>query len=138
MPTFELNKSIEVRKLNKRSKLPLSEPPVMIPYGGLVEDIEQDGDLARFVYLGELYQCKQNLLSTALGNLDPQTEDPGTRTNAKSQEVRIRWEELGAETHRTWRAKLPGGWLIVVGSSDSKGAAFYPDPGHTWDGRTLD
>ena len=44
MATQELIKSIEAKKLNKRSKLPLPEPPVTIPYGGLVQDLEADGE----------------------------------------------------------------------------------------------
>jgi len=37
------------------------------------------------------------------------------------------------------RARLPGGWLIVVsGTHGASGAAFYPDPQHLWDGGTRD
>lgn len=136
MPSFELNKSIEAKRLNKRSKLLLSEPPATIPYGALVENIEEDGDNDRFVYLGELYQCTHNLLSSALRTSDSHVPRSSTPAGTKAEDVRLRWEELRSEPHRTWRMKLPGGWLIAVGSSDTKGAAFYPDPDHSWDGRS--
>jgi hypothetical protein len=32
------------------------------------------------------------------------------------------------------RAKIPGGWLVVMGPS---GLAFVPDPEHRWDGNSL-
>jgi len=38
----------------------------------------------------------------------------------------------------TWRAKVPGGWLVltdVFGSGTFP--TFYPDPQHEWDGGTL-
>lgn len=42
----------------------------------------------------------------------------------------------------TKRARVPGGWLVVVslniGSSASVGLTFYPDPEHVWNGHSLD
>ncbi|MGA2063256.1 MAG: hypothetical protein ABSG67_22525 [Thermoguttaceae bacterium] len=32
------------------------------------------------------------------------------------------------------RAKVPGGWLIMVKLTDSFELTFYPDPKHEWDG----
>jgi len=32
------------------------------------------------------------------------------------------------------RSKVPGGWLIVMGSN----MTFYPDPKHTWDGGSME
>ena len=43
MTSQELAKSIEAKKLNKRSKLPLPEPPTIIPFGALVQEVEEDG-----------------------------------------------------------------------------------------------
>ena len=34
---------------------------------------------------------------------------------------------------KIYRAKVPGGWLIV--SNDA--LVFFPDPDHTWDGKSL-
>lgn len=31
------------------------------------------------------------------------------------------------------RAKVPGGWLVLV-IHNTSGLTFYPDPGHRWDG----
>ena len=36
------------------------------------------------------------------------------------------------------RAKVPGGWLIVIKLSDSFELTFYPDPKHEWDGGSLE
>lgn len=33
------------------------------------------------------------------------------------------------------RAKVPGGWLVRLGSDGH--AAFVPDPEHKWDGSSL-
>jgi len=63
----------------------------------------------------------------------------------------IDWEYLGKEslppgavfpkTVETWRAKVPGGWLVLTTMPTSDGTVqsttFYPDPEHGWDGGTL-
>ena len=33
------------------------------------------------------------------------------------------------------RAKVPGGWFVQFGSGSE---FFYPDPDHTWDGKSMD
>ncbi len=62
----------------------------------------------------------------------------------------IEWEYLGKAAlppgHfspvqvETWRAKVPGGWLVMslipVGK-DTLSTMFYPDPQHEWDGSSL-
>ena len=35
-----------------------------------------------------------------------------------------------------YRAKVPGGWLVVV-TNNARGLMFYPDPTHNWDGGSL-
>ncbi len=35
-----------------------------------------------------------------------------------------------------YRAKVPGGWLVVV-VDNASGVTFYPDPEHNWDGGSL-
>ena len=51
-------------------------------------------------------------------------------------------KKAGALTRMTtmvYRAKVPGGWLVVVaGTEGMGGVTFYPDPRHEWDGGTLD
>ncbi len=51
------------------------------------------------------------------------------------------WEKLnsagGGVLH--WdvhRAKVPGGWLVLV-MHNTTGLTFYPDPEHRWDGGGL-
>ena len=52
------------------------------------------------------------------------------------------WEELkssrtdGGILKLDWtvhRAKVPGGWLVLV-MHNTSGLTFYPDPEHKWDG----
>lgn len=63
----------------------------------------------------------------------------------------IVWEPLaiahGASTdpaHATeflsiamYRAKVPGGWLLMSKVTHGVSTSFYPDPSHTWDGASL-
>ncbi len=38
-----------------------------------------------------------------------------------------------------YRAKVPGGWLVVAcGGHGLSGVAFYPDPTYKWDGGSLE
>ena len=62
----------------------------------------------------------------------------------------MNWEYLGKEslppgtifpkTVETWRAKVPGGWLVLTTmpttNETTHSMAFYPDPTHEWDGGT--
>jgi hypothetical protein len=38
---------------------------------------------------------------------------------------------------RVSRAKVPGGWLIVVEQAGGEGLTFMPDPEHKWSGGSL-
>ena len=38
---------------------------------------------------------------------------------------------------RVNRAKIPGGWLLVVMSNSGGGVTFCPDPEHKWDGGSV-
>ena len=50
------------------------------------------------------------------------------------------WEKLNTSGTgflnmlQTWRAKVPGGWLVAAIET---GMTFYPDPQHLWDGSSL-
>lgn len=35
-----------------------------------------------------------------------------------------------------YRAKVPGGWLVLI-YTNAKGLTFYPDPEHKWNGGSL-
>jgi len=43
------------------------------------------------------------------------------------------WEKVDQQTKKcTWRAKVPGGWLVTLVHKGTVGMAFYPDPTHEW------
>lgn len=154
MATYELAKTIEARKLNPRSKLPLPEPAVTIPFGAVLTDLEWLTDLARFHYLGELYQCEVEVLRDALGKelsakpspgaaaqtaaaepeAPPPAEEPETPEEpSAARAVTIEWEDLPSPRFRLSRTKVPGGWLVAAESRSGLGLAFYPDPDHRWE-----
>ncbi len=45
--------------------------------------------------------------------------------------------DVYAQTVETWRARVPGGWIIltVMPTNDgtANGTTFYPDPQHEWE-----
>lgn len=141
MAKLEVTKSIEARMLNKRNRQMLSQPPVTIPYGAILEDVVENRDMIEFNYVGELYSCKAEVLRPASHPLDggpPLAASASGSASAPAPSappVTFVWEKLQSGGIATSRAKLPGGWLIAVG--DSRSVAFYPDPSHSWDGRTL-
>ncbi len=150
MATQELIKSIEAKKLNKRSKLPLPEPPVTIPFGGLVSDIAEDGGMLRFSYLGELYHCPEDRLRSALGGgeasraeaaapAEPRTAAPAEtpKPSPAGNDAPFQWQEVRTSLNSIFRAKVPGGWLVMGSAAAGRTLAFYPDPQHNWDGSTL-
>jgi hypothetical protein len=50
-------------------------------------------------------------------------------------------EWVGRGYYDTYRAKVPGGWLVVGtlnGETGGTTPTFVPDPEHKWDGRSLD
>lgn len=66
MPKYELVKLIEAQRLNPRTGIPTSDPPVTIPFGAIIEDITPDRDMDKFVYLGQRYQCAHDILDSAI------------------------------------------------------------------------
>ena len=136
MPVFELGKSIESIRLNKRNRLPMGDPPRTIPFGALIEEIRETGDRASFVYLGELYECSADLLRSALptsGAAQPngaaeRGEARATDAAAK-QPPSLEWEPLASSQGSFLRARVPGGWLVM---SDASALVFIPDQQHVW------
>jgi hypothetical protein len=57
----------------------------------------------------------------------------------KSVDESIPYDKRGA--NRIFRAKIPGGWLVVLSPSGmdvhAESITFVPDPGHEWTGSSL-
>ncbi len=70
MVKFELTKTIEATKLNKRTMRPLGGHPVTIPYGSKLDDVTVDRDNRRFFYLGEPYECPETVIGSAPKPID--------------------------------------------------------------------
>jgi hypothetical protein len=64
MAKFELTKSIEARKLNARTKVPMNEYHT-IPFGAIIDNLVEQGDMQQFAYLGEYYQYPTDDLTVA-------------------------------------------------------------------------
>ncbi|MBK5291852.1 MAG: hypothetical protein JJE04_09285 [Acidobacteriia bacterium] len=151
MPKFELIKTIEARKLNKRSRLPLNGPPSTIPYAAIVDDVVRDRDNVAFTHLGELYQCSYSVFAGAMGStgeedavsVAPEAEGSAAEPAEKVKEQRLDgprlvWAMVNSPSCPVARAKVPGGWLVASGKGASASIAFYPDTRHEWDGGSLD
>ncbi len=62
----------------------------------------------------------------------------------------LKWQELESNTsatsEKTFRAKIPGGWLVAIsvtrisGNARGNGNAvtFVPDPNHEWTGGSIE
>jgi hypothetical protein len=66
MTKFELTKTIEAVKLNKRTMRVLGPQTYTIPYGSMITDVTPDRDNRRFFYLGEPYECSGMVIDSAL------------------------------------------------------------------------
>jgi hypothetical protein len=144
MARYELIKTIEAKRLNARSGAPLAEPPSTIPYSAMIEMLEENWDYTKFTYLGQNYHCATPVFKEATRpygakeSAKPavgESADSATAAAAAPKEVQLNWEELSSNYAAVLRAKIPGGWLISVKSS---GVTFYPDPEHSWNGKTLE
>jgi hypothetical protein len=139
LPTFTLNKSIEAMKLNPRTRTSLGQSET-IPFGAIIDHVGRDRDTEEFKYLTGLYGCRRDLLESALDPgalghaeepVSESVEEPAAKTVPPADFV---FTSLSARPHAAARAKVPGGWLILINGS---AATFYPDPNHAWDGKTL-
>jgi hypothetical protein len=157
MARFELMKSIEARKLIKRTGQPSKEGWITIPFGAIVEDLASERDMVRFTYLGELYQCAHDIVSSALskepigGFAPPAEPDPAPAPEPLASDppapesepipASLDFERLDRRGHSGLpllsRAKIPGGWLVVAIGAVPGGVTFVPDPEHRWDGGSL-
>ena len=132
-----LTKNIEAQKLNKRTGVPTGGTPVNIPYGAILDDLIEDGNLIKFSYLGEPYQSSHDVLGSATTPI-PGTQaeqspaaaserEPGAmRTPAQA----LQWEQMtSSHDLKVMRAGVPGGWLVLISGA---GLTYYPDPEHRW------
>lgn len=150
MAKFELTKSVEARKLNKRTNQSTNDPPVTIPYGAILDSVEHAPEYVRFSYLAELFQVKPEAVRGALHPLGgaehppeaisdfPSSPDSPAVTASviappKGVPVALLFERLSSNL-QIFRTKVPGGWLVA---SSGGGVTFVPDVDHTWDGSTL-
>ncbi len=80
---------------------------------------------------------------------------PGRKTGLDVQEVNctryikgeimLIFEDIATENAsipllkkpRVKRAKVPGGWFVLITQPAVRGSFFYPDPEHQWDGSSL-
>jgi hypothetical protein len=140
MAKLEVTKTIEARKLNKRSRLAMAEPPVTIPYGAILDQVVENGDYVEFTYIGDLFQCKSEVLrpaSHALGGSAPAAV-PAVAAAAAVAGPKFIWETIRTNSGPLSRAKVPGGWLVGSNEGEGRSITFMPDQEHTWDGTTLD
>jgi hypothetical protein len=70
MAKFELTKSIEARRLNPRTKVPTNEYHTL-PFGGIIENLVEQGDVLQFAYLGEFFQYPKEDLKVASRPIAP-------------------------------------------------------------------
>jgi hypothetical protein len=131
---LSLTKTIEARKLNKRTGVPTTDPEVTIPFGSFVEDIELDRDMVKFTYHGEPYRCAQDLLMSALEKKTfAAAAGAEAPTEAASPEPvekpKLQWEPVESTHYSVMRARVPGGWLVSTGGT---ALAYCPDPNREW------
>lgn len=146
-PSLSLTKLIEATKLHPRTGLPLGVPPVTVPYGALVEPVSSERDRQRFTYLGELYECKQDLFDSATGGARAASAVPAAAEPEAAPEAadspepeapagpRLEWARVNSSSYAMARTAVPGGWLVSLNGS---GLAFVPDTKHTWDGGSVE
>jgi len=139
MDRFQLTKTIEAGKLNKRTRIPTGEPMVTIPFGAIIENLVEDRDVVKFAYHGEPYQCEREVLKAATAPIQAaKKEEPVAEVlpQAVPPQAMLYWKSVNSNHREVLRAKVPGGWLVLA-SGGSDALAFYPDPEHLWDGASL-
>lgn len=70
MAKAELTKTIEARKLNKRTMRPLGNDSVPIPYGAILDRMEYHHEHVQFFYLGEPFEAEAQTVRHAIKHLE--------------------------------------------------------------------
>lgn len=164
-PKYRVIKLVEAKKLHPRSLIPLSEPPIQLPFTAILEGLKLEREMYRFYYLGQPYQCPQKVMKSAIEKIeeipvrvvDDEPEDvaeapeqavaveveddepeveaaPAPKVQAMAAAGGFVWQQVQTNKGALLRGKVPGGWLVRLDGD----ICFYPDPGHKWDGGTLD
>lgn len=138
MSKYEVSKTVEAVKLNRRTGVPLGEPPISLPFGAIIEKLEESGDFYKFTYLTERYQVRKDNIGGALhpiGGVAVAAAQPeAAAPEAAPSKPLLTFESLRVSGSQALsRAKIPGGWLVASGS----GIVFVPDAAHKWDGGSL-
>lgn len=150
MAKFELSKSVEGVKVNKRSGIPTTER-ISISFGAIIEDPQPERDSLRFKYMLDIVDVKLSeiegyykpIATTGAFPVPAKTAEPVPAPTpaptpapapaaAPADPRFIRWETIPSNLP-THRAKVPGGWLVSAGH----GLTFLPDPEHAWEGASL-
>jgi len=136
MAKFELSKSVEGVKVNKRSGIPTTER-VTVSFGAIIEDPYEERDSLRFSCLGELIDVKMSEIKGYYKPIEGTTVSApapaaAAKPSAPADTRKIIWESIPSSLP-TLRARVPGGWLVAAGN----GLAFLPDPAHAWDGSSI-
>ena len=123
--------------LNKRTGATLGEPPISLPFGALIDKVEEAGDFYTFNYMSERYRMRKDNVQGALHALGATAaaaapSGPSASQPAEPAKPTLFFEKMNSAIAVS-RAKVPGGWLVVQGS----GIAFVPDVNHEWDGGSL-
>jgi len=158
-PKYRVTKMVEARKLHPKSLIPLSEPPLQLPFTAILEGLTLEREMYRFYYLGQPYQCPQKVMKSAIEKIEEihvkpvdepaegevevavvEAEDvaaqpaPAPKVSVKAAAGGFVWQQVQTNKGALLRAKVAGGWLVKVDS----GVCFYPDAAHKWSGATLD
>ncbi len=161
-PKYRVTKMVEARKLHPKSLIPLTEPPLQLPFTAILEGLTLEREMYRFYYLGLPYQCPQKVMKSAIEKIEEaaakppgeETEEaegtvdavaveeaepaaaPAVRQSTKAAPIAggFVWQQVSTNQGALLRGKVPGGWLVRLQGD----ICFYPDPGYKWDGSTLD
>jgi hypothetical protein len=129
-----LNKTIAARRLSKTG-VPTPDPESTIPFGAILERVERERDMANFRYLTETYQCKWEMLASAVDKDAMKSEQAEAVVVGKAAAVprmpHLEFEKVTSNGGRAGRAKVPGGWLVWV-EPGGLALAFVPDPEYKW------
>ncbi|MFN7933517.1 MAG: hypothetical protein U0R19_09330 [Bryobacteraceae bacterium] len=137
MSKYEVSKTVEAVKLNKRTGAPLGQHPISLPFGAIIEQLEESGDFFLFTYMSERYRMRKDNVKGAIHAIPTTVTAPAPKSESEpapqeTPKPALVFEKLNS-TPALSRARIPGGWLVVSHSS----VTFVPDPDHSWDGNSL-